>query len=469
MATEPAPSTGPGSVCLSGPLMDDRTAGWLRRRLRNASLLLHDEGAPSSLLAETPDSCETRTVAGEVGEALRRGAGGGGRVVRLYGGSALYSAVAAAEVLVLADAGVPFEVVADHLPPAGHPALVRAEALSGAGGLLVFGSDCGDLPRLRRWLAGSPGPEDLAAALLRERAAPRPAHPIGLRSEFESRLRAEEAAISGVFLAGRFAAVSAAARWSTGLDLLGARVVVTRAAEQAQGLADQVRERGGEPILLPTIEIAPPRDPGGLDRAIEDLDRYNWLVFTSRNGVRFFFDRLLALGRDARATAHMRLACVGRATAEALEAMGLHPDISPEEFRAEPLAELLRPEAAGGRFLLPRAEEAREVLPEELRAAGAEVSDVAAYSNRAPEGTRAAWESIRRERFDAVTFTSPSTVRHLSEAIGTADLGPEFAGRAVACIGPVTASTARRFGLDPLPLPTEYTVEALADLLARCL
>jgi uroporphyrinogen III methyltransferase/synthase len=254
--------------------------------------------------------------------------------------------------------------------------------------------------------------------------------------------------------------------WFEKRPLFGKRIVVTRARDQASTFLAALSELGAECVEFPTIEVSPPATYEGMDRAIADLGSYGWVVFTSANGVRFFFDRLGNQGRDTRALKGSRVAAIGSKTAEALLQRGILPDLVPEdEFRAEAVVEAFRKEDVKGvRILLPRAAEAREVLPRELEEMGARVDVVEAYRTLRPEGDRGkVREMLTAGEIHMVTFTSSSTVRNFTgmfEREGAAFFA-WMRNTAVACIGPVTAETAKKLGLEVRLVAPEYTVEGL--------
>jgi uroporphyrinogen III methyltransferase/synthase len=260
--------------------------------------------------------------------------------------------------------------------------------------------------------------------------------------------------------------------WFEARPLVGRRILVTRPRAQAGEVATALEDLGAEVELFPTIEIAPAPDAGALDRAVADAGTYDWIVFTSVNGVRVFFERMAALGRDVRELATTRIAAIGPETASELERRLVRPAVVPAEYRAEGLLVVLGEEAIRGRrVLLPRAAGARAVLPDTLRARGAVVDEVVAYAAVPPptadvEGLRAL---IEADALDAITFTSSSTVRNFAALLGE-DAMRTLARRArplVACIGPVTAETARELGLRVDVVPDAYTVPALVGALAE--
>jgi uroporphyrinogen III methyltransferase/synthase len=235
--------------------------------------------------------------------------------------------------------------------------------------------------------------------------------------------------------------------------------VVTRSADQAAEFSERLRALGADAIELPAISIHPPEDPTHLDQAIERLASYDWLIFTSVNGVRFFMERLDRSARDLRSL-KARICAIGPATRRAVEKLHLKVDLMPEEYVAESLVKAFTGEKlAGQRILLPRAAVARDLIPTELGRLGAQVDVVEAYRNIVPEDAA----SRTREIFAAskkpnwVTFTSSSTVKNLLAAAGQEALK----GVRIASIGPVTSETARSHGLTVEVEAKQYTLDGL--------
>ncbi len=249
--------------------------------------------------------------------------------------------------------------------------------------------------------------------------------------------------------------------------LVGRRIVITRAKEQAAAFADLLRSYGAEVIEFPTIDIRPPESFGPLDEAIGRLPDYDWVIFTSVNGVRAFFDRLPFHGRDRGSLADVRKCAIGPATAEALEARGVSADLVPQKFQAEGILEAWKGmELRGLRILLPRAAVAREVLPDELRKAGAVVDVVPAYRTVSAGGSAEVRTLILSGEADVVAFTSPSTVENFCAMFGGE--GGALSGLfAAAAIGPITRSRAEALGLGPEIEAEPYTVPALAEAIVR--
>ena len=262
--------------------------------------------------------------------------------------------------------------------------------------------------------------------------------------------------------------------WFDRRPLFGKRVLVTRAREQASAAAELLRERGAEPVVVPTIELHPPRDPEAVLRAIARTcdGHYAWVVFTSANGVHRSWDALGASGKDARAFGACRLAAIGPATAQALQEHGLRADVVARELHGEGLAEeMLRALGASAaatavNVLVLRAEEAREVLPEALRAAGCTVDVVGVYETRpVPDAAERLRDAVLHGRLDAVTFSSSSTVDNLCDALGEGAASMLEPLRVVS-IGPITTATAVKRGLRVDATAAQSTLPGLVDALA---
>ena len=251
----------------------------------------------------------------------------------------------------------------------------------------------------------------------------------------------------------------------TPLPLTGRRILVTRAPHQASELAERLRAAGAEPLVIPTIDIAPPSSYEELDRAIADSGSFDVVAFTSANAVEAFANRAEALRIAPKAR---RVAVVGRATERAVQAIGLRVDVVPPVFTAESLAETLSGEARGKRFLLILAEDGPTTLRDGLLAVGAQVTVAAAYRNRVPESSVGAIASLFSDAagcLDAVTFTSASTAHNLLSLLQAAQLTlPETVIRA--SIGPVTSKALNELNLPPHVEAKESTIPALVDCLA---
>lgn len=249
--------------------------------------------------------------------------------------------------------------------------------------------------------------------------------------------------------------------------LAGRRILVTRARHQAQALAARLRRLGATVAAVPSIEIRPPRSYRPLDRALRRMDRYDWLILTSVNGVTALYSRLRKLGLSRRHLQHLQVAAIGPATKAAVERRHLRVHVMPAEYVAESVVRSLRRRVKGKRVLLVRARVARDLLPKALRRAGAKVEVVEAYQTVVPpKSRRMLREVLRNRRPHWVTFTSSSTARNFALLLGTARLSRAIQGVRVASIGPVTSRTLRELGLRVNVQARKYTIPGLVQAMA---
>jgi uroporphyrinogen III methyltransferase / synthase len=452
--------------------------------LRRADVVVYDRLSIGALLSLAPEGAELVNVGKRPGHAtmpqeeicallVERGKAGQ-EVVRLKGGDPFVFARGGEEARALLDAGIDFEVVpgvtsAVAVPAyAGIPLTMRHsstlftvitghedpdkggeldwEAVAGLGGTIVVLMGIGRLPKIvSRLIDGGLDPSTPAAAIQ-----------WGTRPE-QRTVRATLGTLTdhrleppSTIVIGKVAAMNL--DWYESRPLFGRRVVVTRSREQASELSDRLRALGADPVEVPTIRITDPDDGGAaLRRAVDRIGSYDWVVLTSPNGARRLLDGL----RDARDLGGVKLAAIGPGTADALRRGNLVADLVPERFVAEALLdEFPRPPGSGGRVLLARAAVARDVLPEGLRSMGWEVDVVDAYRTVAVDITADQRDALARA--DVVTFTSSSTVERFVAAAGTESVPP-----VVACIGPVTAGTARDHGLHVDVVAEVHTIAGL--------
>jgi len=253
------------------------------------------------------------------------------------------------------------------------------------------------------------------------------------------------------------------------LPLTGRRVLVTRAAGQASKLCEALRALGAEPVEVPVLEIRPPASFAALDGALRRLDAYDWLILTSANAAQALLDRaaLLEIKLDQMVT--MKIAAMGPGTASVAEKARLAITVIPEVQIAEGLVSALQAQTAGKRVLLARAAVARDVLPDALRAAGAQVDVVEAYRNVLPEDAPEKLRWALAEKIDAATFTSSSSVTHLKEAAERAGIAFPFAGVAAISIGPITSATLRELGWAPAAEAERSDISGLIAAVQRLL
>jgi uroporphyrinogen III methyltransferase/synthase len=269
-----------------------------------------------------------------------------------------------------------------------------------------------------------------------------------------------------VIVVGELAGMRDRLKWVEQMPLFGHTIVVTRARASASGFATALRRLGAQVVEFPTIETAPPRSYAALDRAIERVDKFDWITFTSAMGVESFIERLKSRGRDIRTLGRASIAAIGPATAARLADYALRVAAVPDEYRAEEIVSAIGiKQIRGKRFLIPRAEVAREALPQILRDKGAkEVVVAPAYRTVKPKGAQIdrMRELLAARAIDLVTFTSSSTVTNFCELIGVSGKGIR-----AAAIGPITAATAEESGFDVVIRPRQYTIEALAEAIGE--
>jgi uroporphyrinogen III methyltransferase / synthase len=247
--------------------------------------------------------------------------------------------------------------------------------------------------------------------------------------------------------------------------LAGKRIVVTRARAQARALAKQIEELGGEVIEFPTIEIQPPENFSAFDAAVAKIESYDWLMFTSVNAIAPFLSRLQHGGKTVKMLEHLDVGAIGPETAKELAANGISCCLVPQRYQAEGILDEVTPDLMRGkRVLIPRAAEAREVLPDTLRKWGAAVDVVVAYRTAVPVvDVEPLAKRIRRREVQVITFTSSSTVKNFVRLFNRKNLAEIVNGSAIACIGPVTAYTVEQLGGHAAIVATEFTIPGLVS------
>lgn len=251
---------------------------------------------------------------------------------------------------------------------------------------------------------------------------------------------------------------------ATAQPLLGIRILVGRARHQAGALSAALRKRGATVLEIPFIEIHKPRSFKPLDSALKNLGKYDWLILTSVNGVEAMWERLAKLRLKKTSLKHLSIAAIGPATKKAIEQRGVKVDVVPRQYVAESVVRSLRRRVRGKRVLLVRAKVARDVIPRELRKAGARVDVVEAYETVVPRSSRARLRSALlnpRTRPHVVAFTSSSTVRNFVALLGSRDAS--VGGIRLSSIGPVTSSTLRELGLRVDIRAKQFTIPGLVE------
>ncbi|ROQ93582.1 uroporphyrinogen-III C-methyltransferase [Desulfosoma caldarium] len=337
------------------------------------------------------------------------------------------------------------------------------EKLACGVGTLVFFMGVKNLSEIAQRLMAHGRSSQTPVAVIRWGTTPQQQTVVGTLGDIVEKVQAAGLKPPAIIVVGEVVRLRKELNWYETKPLFGKTVLVTRAREQASDFRKALEALGARCVEFPTIAIVPPKSWDPLDAALASLDQYDWVVFTSVNGVKFFMERLWASGRDVRALAGRRLAAIGPKTAESLEQRGLRLDVVPKEYRAESLLEALGETAVRGqRFLLPRAAQARDVLPQTLRRWGAQVEVVPAYETvPAADGVNELKAMLARGDIHVVTFTASSTVTFFVQAVGAPHAAELLKKTAVACIGPITADTARSFGIEPTVVAQEYTIPGL--------
>ncbi len=475
--------------------------------IAQADVILYDRLIPAEALEGARGDAELlfvgkegggKSVPQEQNEALMvEHAREGRMVVRLKGGDPFVFGRGGEEALALRTAGILFEVVpgvtagvaapayagipvthrglasavaliTGHEDPDKDETAIDWHALAAFPGTLVFYMGVRQLPHIAASLIDAGRPASEPAAIVERGTLPNQRTVAGTLATIAEQARAEGIRAPSITVVGAVAELATQLAWRAPLPLSGRTVAVTRARAQTSGLARRLRELGAEVVQAPVIHIQPVAGEEGEESLASpplDLSPYDLICLTSPNGVARLFERLAQSGRpptDARALAGARVAAIGPGTARALAEHGIAADVVPERYVAESLVAALA-ELPVRRALIARAREARDVLPDALRARGAEVDVLELYETVAEPLSPPALAAARGA--DYVTFTSSSTVRFFLEAAGgSADLSPTTR---IASIGPVTSATLREHGLEPHVEAERHDIEGLvAALLA---
>lgn len=499
--TDSLPKTGRVILVGAGPgdegLLTLRGKEWLER----ADVIVYDHLVNWNMMRFSSANAETIYAGKKAGHAsleqeeinaiLIRKAQEGKTVVRLKGGDPFIFGRGGEETMALKKAGIPFVVVPGVTSPVGVAAYagiplthrdisstvsiitgsneknqqdihIDWEKIASRSGTLVFLMGARKLPLICEKLIRFGKDPDTPIAVIQWGTTARQKTWTGTLKTIVDIAMKENIAPPALTIIGEVVNVKPLIEWYETLPLFGKAVVITRSESQADSMIHQLHEKGAEPVSFPVIQTVPPPDWSPLDQALSHLSQYHGLIFTSVNGVHFFMQRLKETGQDIRELKGVRIYTIGPKTEKAVRDFGMQVDCVPENFVAESLIESLGKEnVKGKRFLIPRALVAREILPDQLRDMGAQVDVVPAYQTLPP--TRKNEDLARRLKdgvIDVITFTSSSTVTNFLDQTGP-ELRPHLDRVTFACIGPITAGTARENGLKVAIVPKEYTVDAL--------
>jgi uroporphyrinogen III methyltransferase / synthase len=498
-----------GRVYLVGAGPGDLGLVTLRAKecIESADVIVYDHLANPEMLSWARDDAEIIYAGKEAGEPspsqqeintlLVEKAREGKEVVRLKGGDPFVFGRGAEEAKAIAEAGIEFEIVpgitsgiagpayagipmthraenshvtffTGHEDPAKTESAIDYAALAKLGGTQVMLMGVKRLGAITREMLKQGVRQDLPVALVRWATTGRQETLIGTLQDIAQRAVASGFAAPTVAVFGEVVALRESLNWYENRPLSGKRIVVTRTRKQASALSNKLRALGAQVIEFPTIRIEPPSDLRAFAELVQDAHLYDWIVFTSANGVDAFFEIFFKLYDDAREIGGARIAAIGPATAQRVKDFHLHVDLQPEEFVAEAVVKEFQKEVSveNLRILLVRAEKTRDVLPRELSGLGAIVDEAFAYRT-VPETRDAtgARQRLAREAADLITFTSSSTVENFL-ALGL----PWPKGMQVASIGPITSKTARDHGLtidiEARRHDIEGLVQAICDFFA---
>ncbi len=417
-------------------------------------------------------------------------------VARLKGGDPFVFGRGGEEAQILLDHGVSYEVVpgvtsaiaapayagipvthrehtsfvsfiTGHEDPTKKDSSMQWDVFAKSDATLVFLMGVKNLPNIVKNLVAHGKSADTPVALVRWGTTTRQQTVTGTLDTIVDVVKEAGIKSPAVIVIGHVVSLREELAWFDRKPLFSKRIVITRARAQASSLVSQLTQLGAECIEIPTIKIAPPEDLSPLKQAIENISGYDWLVFTSVNGVKFFFDTLFGMGKDVRCLGHLKFACIGPVTKERLSDYGIISDILPKTYRAESVIEAFSGvDIKDKKVLLPRAKVARTILPEELTRMGAFVDEITAYETRMDDSRKAELiDALKAEQIDAVTFTSSSTVSNFMDLLADEDAQTLLKRVVFASIGPITSDTIRDLGFKPDIEAEEFTIPGLIDSL----
>ncbi len=476
--------------------------------LKKAEVVIYDYLAGAKLLDYAPKDAEliyagkkggvhhTHTQ-DEINEMLIDRVGAGKSVVRLKGGDPFIYGRGGEELEVLSEAGLDFEAVpgvtsasaaatfagipithrdytssvayiTGHETPDKDKSRIDWAKISTGIGTLVFYMGIKSITFITANLIKHGRDPETPAAVIRWASTPYQRSVVGTLATIAQIVKDEGIKPPALTIVGDVINIRHKINWYELRPLFGQKIVVTRTKDMASELVAPLEEQGANCLECATISIEPPDSWDDLDNALTGLENFQWIVFTSINAVDYFFQRLHQNGLDSRALKGCKVACVGKVTAERLKDYGLICDLLPDKYTGEGLANALEKVVrAGHKVLLPRAQKAREVVPERLRQAGALVTVVPVYKNAAPDGRDDFLkDKLQKRDVDMVTFTSSSTVTNFVKMLNTGNaegLHELMRDVKVAAIGPITAATVSEYGLNVDVQPEKHTISDMVQ------
>ena len=476
--------------------------------LKQADVVIYDFLAAPELLKYVREGAETIYVGkkggdhtlsqDKINEVMVARAKQGRTIVRLKGGDPFIFGRGGEEAEVLAKAGITFEVVpgvtsavaapayagiplthrlytssvafvTGHEDPTKKQSSIDWSKLATGVGTLVFLMGVKNLANIAERLMAAGRDPKTPVAVVRWGTTPQQTTIVGTLDSIVADVQAVGLKPPATIVVGEVIKLRDTLNWFEKRALFGKTVVVTRARAQASELVRRLSDLGAACLECPTIKVVRPEDWSPLDAAIDNIGTYDWLVFTSVNGVSFFFERLYEKEKDVRALKDVSTAAIGPATAKRLRDFGLKSDIVPETYQAESIVEAFKQEPMNGkRVLLPRAKEARPVLPVQLRKMGAIVDEIAAYqTEQTRENVDVLIKRLEEDSIDLLTFTSSSTVKNFKALLPPERFESLTEGVSVASIGPITTETARELGFKVDIMARDYTIDGLCEAILK--
>lgn len=475
-----------------------------KRCIEEADVIVYDHLVNKKLLEFTKDSAEiiyVGKVAGkhtksqdDINSLLVSKTKEGKVVARLKGGDPFIFGRGGEEALELVNNGIHFEVVpgvsaATSVPAyAGIPlthrdfnssiALITGHEDPSKGGSkiewkglstcienLIFFMGAKNISNIVKKLIENGRNPDTPIAVIRWGTTPQQKTIVGTLNNILKKTKEKEIKPPSIIVVGKVVALREKLNWFEKKSLFGKRILITRPKGQAESFIELLEKEGAITIQFPAIETVPPDSWDMLDNAINKLDSYQWLIFTSVNGVRFFMERLKIKGKDVRELKNIKICAIGPKTAAAVESLGIKVDAVPERYIAEGVIEEMRKKGIKGkRVLLPRAVIARDILPDKLTDMGAKIDVVDAYKTVRPkEEISGIKNMLEGGEIDVITFTSSSAVKNFMSYISGNDIKKTLKNITIACIGPITAKTVREFGIKSHIVADRYTIEGFTE------
>ncbi|MCX7990756.1 MAG: uroporphyrinogen-III C-methyltransferase [Proteobacteria bacterium] len=472
--------------------------------IENADVVIYDYLANKELLKYAKKDCELIYVGKKskehtvdqdnINRLISEKAKEGKKVVRLKGGDPFIFGRGGEEALYLREHNIDFEIVPGITSGiagplyAGIPVTMRGVNSSVAFvtghesedkelslldwksltkmGTLIFYMGVKNLPAIVENLIKEGMDKETPVALIRWATYPEQTVLEGTLCNIVELVRKTGFKAPAVIIVGEVVKLRDKLKWFESKPLFGKKIIVTRASEQAGSFSSKLRDLGARVFEIPTIKIVPINDYGLIDSAIENIKNYDYLILTSVNGVKYFFERLEKKGRDGRTLSNLKICAIGPATAKAIKERFLNVDIMPEKYIAESVVESLEKSGIGGKkFLLCRAKIARDVIPDEIRKKGGEIDVIPVYETLINKEVKDELLDVLRKGVDYITFTSSSTVSNFFELIE--ENKNLLSNIKLASIGPVTSSTIKKLGFEPYVSAEEYTIDGLISAIIK--